>query len=91
MEGILKEIEKYPEEERLHELTKTIYRTIPEMFEKEFFEPVGVEIHYGHSGTQKIYTQNLAENIARKLLGLEVKGGKGDSWEDAQRRLGVIK
>ncbi len=78
------------ERSRLQELTGRIYWAIPEMFERRF-EPGGVEIHYSHGGTQRIYAWELAEGIARILLGLEIEKYSGDSWEDAQRRTGVIR
>jgi hypothetical protein len=88
---LLQHLNALPDEQtRLLELSGIIYRTIPEMFDDGVFEPRGVEIYAGSDEPQKIYAWSLAEGIARKLLGMEVKKGKGRSWVEAQSRAGYI-
>ena len=90
LESILKKAQQFSDkEEQLHFLAREIYWTLPEMFEKGRFEPAGIDIHY-ENGLQHIYAWELSQNIARKLLGLEVQKAKGNTWDDAQRRAGYI-
>lgn len=84
LKGILRGIEELSGQDKLRELTRRIYLTIPKMFE-ENFEPRGIEV-YHKNGSKKIYAWDLAENIARRILGLKVEKGRGNSWKDAQKR-----
>lgn len=67
------------------ELTRKIYCTLEDIFPRAT-EPRGIEITYHGGKVQRIYTWDLARNIARKIEGLQVEKAPGDTWEDAQRR-----
>jgi len=92
LEKIIEELKGIPKErDRLQELTKRIYDTIPKMFEK-VFTPAGIEIHPEHGTvSMKIYAWHFAKSIAEELLGYEIEKARGDSWSDAQRRAGYTK
>lgn len=91
IEQILEDIKKFKDKrDQLHELTYRIYWAIPKMFKCGIFQPGGIEIHHGgtYAETKKIYMWDLAENLARKFLGMEIRkiGGEGETWEDARRQ-----
>lgn len=87
MGSIIEELEKYPTEgEKIIMLSREIEKAISEMF-YNVREPRGIEITFYGGVKRKIYTPQFAKNIARHLLGGEVKKYKGETWKDAQERM----